>query len=91
MFVSTNQFIYSLVINFLPRWQPAFAPECSKVRTGQEFLHGIEAGHLFASNLAFNELAHEIGKAFAPARRFGIGPARNRIIKGDGYIFHRNT
>src|SRR5260370_25636838 len=91
MFVSTNQFIYSLVVNFLPRWQPFFATEGSKVRAGQEFLHRLKIGHPFTSDFALNEFAHELGNTLPPARRFGIGPDCNRIIKSDGYVLHRHT
>src|SRR5260370_1438242 len=89
MFVSTNQFIYSLVVNFLPRWQPFFATEGSKVRAGQEFLHRLKIGHPFTSDFALNEFAHELGNTLPPARRFGIGPDCNRIIKGYRDVLHR--
>src|SRR5258708_17941451 len=91
MFVSTNQFIYSLVVNFLPRWQPSFATERSKVRAGQEFLHRLKISHPFTSDLALNKFAHELGNTLPPARRFGIGPDCNRIIKGDGDVLHRQS
>src|SRR5713101_8392722 len=81
MFVSTNQFIYSLVVNFLPRWQPCFATERSKVGAGQEFLHRLKIGHLFMSDLALDQFAYELRQTLAATCRLDAGASRNDIVQ----------
>src|SRR6267154_349395 len=89
MFVSTNQLIYSLVVNFLPRWQLSFTTERSKVGAGQEFLHRLKIGHLFTSDLALNQFTYELREALAATCRFDAGAGRNGIVQSYRDVLHR--